>query len=93
MASDGASPTARARSTAVESLSVAALGAWRLVQRWPGLLAIPISYAIAAALLYDRRYGYIVSALIAGAVGVVWYASPLRVVEARRRARERAEST
>ncbi len=92
MASDGANPTARARSTAVESLLVVAIGAWRLVQRWPGLLAIPISYAIAATILYDRRYGYILSAVIAGAVGVAWYVSPLRVVEARRRERGRAQS-
>jgi len=91
MASEDAGPSARARSTAGESLSVAALGALRLMQRWPGLLAIPISYAIAAAILYDRRYGYILSAVIAGAVGVLWYASPLRVVEARRRSHGRAD--
>src|SRR5271169_960232 len=86
MASEGTGAGARARSTASESLSVVALGALRLIQRWPGLLAIPVSYAIAASVLYDRRYGYILSAVIAGAVGVLWYASPLRVVEARRRA-------
>jgi len=92
MTSGGSAPKGRARSTAIESLSVVALGALRLVRRWPGLLAIPVSYGIAAALLYDRRYGYILSAVIAGAVGVAWYASPLRVVEARRRDRGRAQS-
>ena len=55
------------------------------------MLAIPVSYGIAAAVLYSRPYGYILSALIAGAVGAGWYASPLRSVEARRRARERVE--
>ena len=38
-----------------ESLSVVALGAGRLVQRWPGLLAVPVSYGIAAAALYGTR--------------------------------------
>jgi hypothetical protein len=68
-----------------------ALGAGRLVHRWPGLLAVPISYGIAAAALYQHAYAYILSAVIAGAVGVGWYASPLRQIEARRRAREQAE--
>ncbi len=81
-----ASP-ASMRSAAIESLSVTAAGAGRLVRRWPGLLAIPVSYAIAAATLYQHAYSYIVSALIAGVVGALWYASPLRRVEARRRAR------
>lgn len=57
------------------------------------MLAIPISYGIAASALYGRSYGYILSALIAGAVGVGWYASPLRSVEARRRSREGAEKS
>lgn len=75
------------RSTALESLSVVALGAVRLLQRWPGLLAVPVSYGIAAAVLYERSYAYILSAVIAAVVGVAWYASPLRRVEARRRAK------
>jgi len=74
------------RSSAGESLVLVAVGAGRLARRWPGLLAIPISYAAAAAGLYDHSYGYIISALIAGAVGVGWYVSPLRGIEARRRA-------
>jgi hypothetical protein len=73
--------------TAAESLSVVAAGAGRLVRRWPGLMAIPVSYGIAAAALYDVSYAWILSAVIAGGVGVVWYLSPLRQIEARRRAR------
>jgi len=71
------------RTTAVESLSVVALGAGRLVRRWPGLLAVPVSYGIAGTVLYDSRYGYIVSAVIAFAVGFFWYASPSRRIEER----------
>ena len=43
-----ASP-ASMRPAAIESLSVTAAGAERLPRRWPGLIAIPVSYAIAAA--------------------------------------------
>lgn len=92
MAAGGTGGAATARSTALESLSVVALGAVRLVQRWPGLLAVPVSYGIAAGVLYGRSFGYVLSAVIAAAVGVIWYASPLRVVEARRRARSRTGS-
>jgi hypothetical protein len=88
MAAQAAEGPAARRSVAAESLSVVALGAGRLVLRWPGLLAIPVSYAIAAALLYSHAYGYILSAVIAGAVGMGWYGSPLRKLEARRRDRE-----
>jgi len=91
MPTSGTSSHPGRRSTAAESLSVLALGAGRLLRSWPGMLAIPVSYGIAAAVLYSRPYGYILSALIAGAVGAGWYASPLRSVEARRRARERVE--
>ena len=78
-------PPATGASTALGSLSVVALGAVRLVQRWPGLLAVPVSYGVAAAVLYEHSYAYILSAVIAAVVGVGWYASPLRRVEARRR--------
>ena len=74
------------RSTALESLSLTAVGAGRLVRRWPGLLAIPVSYGAAAAGLYGHSYGYILSAVIAAGVGVAWYGSPLRRIEAKRRA-------
>jgi hypothetical protein len=92
VAAGGTGDPTTGRSTARESLSLVALGAARLVQRWPGLLAVPISYGIAAAVLYGRSFGYVLSAVIAAAVGVIWYLSPLRVVEARRRARLRAGS-
>ncbi len=92
MAAGATDAHAHGRSAALGSLSVVALGVARLAERWPGLLAVPVSYGIAAAALYDRSYGYILSALIAGAVGVGWYSSPLRKIEARRRARPRADS-
>jgi hypothetical protein len=84
-ATDGTGARAGGRSAGLESLSVVALGAKRLIARWPGLASVPVSYGIAAACLYDHAYGYIISAVIAGAVGVGWYASPLRGLEARRR--------
>jgi hypothetical protein len=92
MGTGGTDAAGAGRSTALESLSVVALGAGRLAGRWPGLLAVPISYGVAAAVLYDHSFGYILSAVIAAAVGVIWYASPLRLLEARRRARQRAAS-
>jgi hypothetical protein len=88
MGTGGTDAPSAGRSTALESLSVVAVGAGRLAGRWPGLLAVPISYGIAAAALYGRSFGYILSAVIAAAVGVIWYASPLRLLEARRRARQ-----
>lgn len=82
---DGTGARSRGRSAGLESLSVVALGATRLIARWPGLASVPVSYGIAAACLYGHSYGYIISAVIAGAVGAGWYGSPLRELEARRR--------
>jgi hypothetical protein len=78
------------RQVAVASLRRAVLGAGRLVWWWPGLLVVVLAYAAVAAGLFDRPYPNLWGAIAAIVVGAAWYASPLRRLEARRRARFRA---
>jgi hypothetical protein len=66
------------------------LGAGRLVWWWPGLVVVALAYAAVAAGLFDQPYPNLWGVIAAIAVGVAWYASPLRRLEARRRQRLRA---
>ena len=78
------------REVAVESLRRTVLGAGRLVWWWPGLVVVALAYAAVAAGLFARSYPNLWGGLAAMVVGTVWYTSPLRRLEARRRQRLRA---
>lgn len=60
----------------------------RGVRDWPGVGACALAYAATAAGLYQRPEVQLFGLLAALAVGIAWYASPLRIWEAgwRRRA-------
>lgn len=66
-----------------------ATGALRLVWWWPGLVATVVAYAAVAAGLTGEAYPNLWGALAATVVAALWYASPLRSAEARRRQRLR----
>lgn len=72
-----------------KSLRRALLGAGRLVWWWPGLVVVALAYAAVAVGLFAQSYPNLWGGLAAIVVGTVWYASPLRRLEARRRQRLR----
>jgi hypothetical protein len=78
------------REVAGESLRRAVLGARRLVWWWPGLVVVALAYTAVAVELFGNSYPNLWGGVAAIVVGTVWYASPLRRLEARRRQRLRA---
>lgn len=63
----------------------ALVGLGRIALFWPGMVVLVLAYAAVAGGLYGHSYSNLWGALAATVVGVAWYLSPLRRVEARRR--------
>jgi len=90
-----AAPTAEAGAAAegrvsVTVLRVVASGAVRLLWWWPGLVVVMAAYAAVAIGLYHDSYPNLWGGLAAAVTAAMWYGSPLRAREARRRQRLRA---
>lgn len=79
------------RPVAATVLSSVVRGGGRLVWWWPGIVVVLVAYAAVAIGLYDHSYSNLWGGLAAAIVAGAWYGSPLRGLEARRRARLRAD--
>lgn len=86
------SPPADSRppSLVLVELRILAAGVVRLLWWWPGIVVVvAVYFAVAIGLfhhLYPNLWGGLAAVVAAGA----WYGSPMRKIEARRRARARA---
>lgn len=86
----------RPAATAGHSIGRAARGAAVVVRSWPGLVATVVGYAVVAVAVAaiagpQMAYPQLVAIVVATAIGVGWYASPLRRWEANRRTRTRQD--
>lgn len=81
------------RPIATTVTSSVARGGLRLLWWWPGVVVVIVAYAAVAIGLYDHSYSNLWGGLAAAVVAAAWYGSPVRRIEARRRARLRASRT
>lgn len=92
-ATDDVGASVRQAPVARTVLGSVARGGARLVYWWPGLVVVLVAYAAVAIGLYRHSYSNLWGGLAAAVVAAAWYGSPVRRIEARRRARLRASRT
>jgi hypothetical protein len=90
-------PGAGAQADKVESAAlvpavgrIVATGAARLVWLWPGIVVTLAVYAAVALSVYHDSYPNLWGGLAAAVAATLWYGSPMRRLEGRRRQRLRA---
>ena len=68
-------------------LRIIAAGAGRVLLWWPGIVVVLAVYVVVAVGLYHHLYPNLWGGLAATIAALVWYGSPMRNYEARRRSR------
>jgi hypothetical protein len=80
------------RAVVGETARRVARSARRLISWWPGIGLVVVAYVAVTLALLAHSYPNLWGALAAVVVGAVWYATPLRHLESRRRNRLRLKA-